>query len=130
MVRNRRNADRVFAALVDFTRSASIALAINVQGRLAEDTPKDTSWASINWIIELNAPFRDLAGTREDPDPSLQLRGLAGVRNWTLTTPAYISNNVPYIQPLNAGSSRQAPRMFVERAIQSEIIRTTREARP
>ncbi len=84
-------------------------------------TPLDTGWARSNWIPKIGSPFEDAPGSRVEIGPAVaaQKKGLAQVavkyklRNGSV----YISNNVPYIQPLNDGHSKQAPAGFVQDAI-------------
>lgn len=90
-------------------------------------TPVDTGWARANWIPAIGAP------AKTGPQPTSRSaraaaasgalgRSESGVVAVATTYrfrmgPIFISNPVPYIVNLNAGSSRQAPAMFVERAI-------------
>lgn len=86
-------------------------------------TPVDTGRARANWQPSIGAPI-----TTTLPEPSgpnigtgaaiaagqqvaLQYQG--GAKSPTV----YINNNLPYIQRLNEGSSKQAPAMFVQSAI-------------
>lgn len=112
---------RIMAQLGSFSKKVSVALAVNLQSRLIDDTPKDTGWASLNWVPNIGSPFRGLAGTPESLDTSVQANGLNTLMNWNGEEVAYISNNVPYIQALNAGHSKKAPALFVEKAIQLEV---------
>jgi len=124
---NRNNAKRILVTLAAATKRASIQLAVNIHGRLVEDTPKDTGWAASNWVPNIGSAFRTLAGSPESINNSPQARGLNNLLNWNFEQPVYISNNVPYIQVLNTGTSIQAPSMFVETIIQSEVARYNRK---
>jgi len=90
-------------------------------------TPVDTGWARANWVPRIGEPFRGTAGTREQAEQgnvsnSEQGAGIASVLGYTLARGrVFISNNVPYIGRLNAGSSRQAPAGFVEAAITKAV---------
>lgn len=91
-------------------------------------TPVDTGWARANWVPQIGEPFRGTAGTREQAEAgnvsgAEQGQGLATVAaTYKLERgKVYISNNVPYIGRLNAGSSRQAPAGFVEAAIAKAV---------
>ena len=90
-------------------------------------TPVDTGWARANWIPNIGSPRSGTAGQRPDEggraDTGAQDAGVAEVlTSYTARRGAvHITNNVPYIVFLNAGTSRQAPAGFVERAIQKAV---------
>lgn len=118
------NAKNLMVGVFDFTRKESIQLAMEIHGRLVEETPKDTGWAASNWVPQIGSRFPSTVGSPESLDASQQAIGLAQLANWDIRKgPAYISNNVEYIQALNDGHSAQAPAMFVEKIVQSEVSR-------
>lgn len=81
-------------------------------------TPVDTGWARSNWIASTGAPALAAVGTRATVDLGSQQAALAKIFGYKLSDgPAFVTNNVPYILHLNEGSSKQAPRAFVQRAI-------------
>jgi hypothetical protein len=91
-------------------------------------TPVDTGWARANWIPQIGSPRTSTEGTREAAElgnvsTAGQEAGLASVvTSYTRERGAiYISNNVPYIVRLNEGSSKQAPKGFVQNAIAKAI---------
>lgn len=92
-------------------------------------TPVDTGWARVNWVPTIGSPFSGTAGTRKQAesgsiDRSTSAAGEASLLGYKLARgQVFISNNVPYIGFLNNGSSKQAPRGFVQRAIQRAIDR-------
>lgn len=93
---------------------------------LIADTPKDTTWASTNWIIGLGKPHDGVVGSKSDPSLGAAESSRSGVKGWDpFKGSAFLSNNVPYIGQLNEGSSSQAPPNFVEHA----IARATDDAR-
>ena len=86
-------------------------------------TPVDTGRARANWRPSIGVPF-----TATLPEPSSAGAGLrtalaAGeaiadqYRGGDTSPTVHITNSLPYIQPLNDGSSRQAPVNFVGTAI-------------
>ena len=96
-------------------------------------TPVDTGWARANWIPSIGSAFTGTAGSREDAeqgqiDMSPQSSGIASIAvGYRLKQGSvFISNNVPYIQFLNDGSSRQAPSGFVQAAIFRAIEKASR----
>lgn len=120
------NAKRIIVDLLDFTKKQAVQLALSIHGRLVEETPKDTGWAASNWVPQIGSRFASVVGTPQSIDSSQQATGVAQLMRWNLNRgPAFISNNVEYIQVLNAGHSSQAPAMFVEKIIQSELASAT-----
>jgi len=97
-------------------------VAFAIDGQLVANTPKDTGRAQANWLPALNVPNRDKIGKPGNRFPNAESlaaeRILAVTRNLKLGDRIYLSNNLPYIQRLNDGHSKQAPIGFVERAVQ------------
>lgn len=95
-------------------------------------TPIDTGWARVNWVPSMTKPFKGTAGTGRDArqgdvNPADQQRGQAEILLYTLSKGnTFVTNNVPYIQKLNAGSSKQAPRAFVQQAIAKALTQDIR----
>lgn len=102
-------------------------LALRVHERLVARTPVDTGWARTNWVPQVGSAFEGTAGTREDAEAGSLDRGpaeagISAVRRYTLEQgDVHVTNNVPYIEKLNAGSSRQAPAAFVQQEIVGAI---------
>ena len=94
----------------------------------AGGTPVDTGWARANWIPAIGSPSSRAA---PPPGDNTQTRGaasiLGGQQQAAVAAIAIgyklrmgkvtIANNVPYILSLNAGTSKQAPKNFVQRAV-------------
>jgi len=91
-------------------------------------TPVDTGWARANWIPNIGSPVGQPAGSRQQAEggsvPGDSAAGAAKVAtSYTVSQGAvHITNNVPYILELNEGSSKQAPKGFVQSAIRKAII--------
>jgi len=111
-------------------------------------TPVDTGFASSNWVPRVGAPFTEQAGSRPTSrgdinakaigddskknfgalDYGPQEDGKVQVAGYRLAMGnCFVSNNVPYIQPLNNGSSKQQPAGFVERAIAKALFEDIRQ---
>lgn len=113
-----RNADRLVR---------KVALAADQAVVLA--TPVDTGRARANWIAALNAPADGQAafsagkdGSTGGPNADRAMRQAGSViRRYDGDRDAeiHITNNLPYIQRLNEGSSYQAPANFVRQAIRT-----------
>jgi len=90
-------------------------------------TPVDTGWARANWIPNIGSPTKGVSGSREQAEagilPTGSTSGVAKVAtSYRLSKgPVHITNNVPYILPLNEGSSKQAPKGFVQQAVRKAV---------
>jgi len=103
-------------------------------------TPVDKGRARSNWVAELDAPFEgdiepyapgDELGLGEAGNAAAaiaQAAAVASAYNGKLNSEVHITNNLPYIQVLNDGSSEQAPANFVEEAV-IEGVRAIKEAK-
>lgn len=109
-------------------RAAAAAAALGALARfdVAINTPFDTGRAAGSWNASLNGP-----NTRVLPDevqfPNVESAAKVGETNLQgirLGDSIHISNSLPYIRRLNAGSSTQAPANFVEMAVQNTIARS------
>jgi hypothetical protein len=68
---------------------------------------------------------RGVAGSRESVNHSAQENGVGSVLQYRLRQGAvFVTNNVPYILRLNAGSSAQAPAGFVDKAVATGVAAT------
>lgn len=90
-------------------------------------TPVDTGWARANWVPNIGSPAKGTAGSREQAEAGI-LTGASAAGVATVVTsyrlsrgPVHITNNVPYILTLNEGSSKQAPRGFVQQAVRKAV---------
>jgi len=91
------------------------AVALDIDRRLVLATPVDTGRARSNWLASVGAPRRDEVPARDAGSAIAEAAGvIAAAPEFPLI---YLSNNLPYIQRLNDGSSKQAPAAFVETAI-------------
>ena len=101
-------------------RQATLAFrktVIAVDQAIVSETPVKTGRARSNWIPSIDSPSD---ATTEDIDETGSkameaARQLAG--GVSLGQRFWISNNLPYIVPLNEGHSDQAPSGYVEDAI-------------
>lgn len=94
-------------------------IVLDATANLIEDMPVDLGWARANWVPVITGTFKGMAGQRDTIDQGPQQSGIASVATGYTLEQGYvtITNNVPYIQRLNAGSSKQAPAGFVQAAI-------------
>jgi len=122
----------VIEQLEDLTEKAIRLIVLEMTAELTEATPADTGWARANWIPAVTVA--DLQARPNSGQPSaaesLKQAGIAQVLEYRLNKgPLFISNNVPYITRLNAGSSTQAPVNFVPSAIERGLIKGARKLR-
>lgn len=93
-------------------------LAVAVVSEVAPDTPVLTGRASSNWLSAVGAPimyYKENPNMNGGPQESIDMAVdvLRGYKGGVI----HITNNVPYIADLNAGTSRKAPALFVQAAI-------------
>lgn len=94
--------------------------AIELNGDLAFETPVKTGAAQWNWIPSIGTPSGDIVTTKGDSEQlaqqGTQERASQLLSDYDVLTDGdiWISNNLPYIAPLNNGTSQQADAGFVD----------------
>jgi hypothetical protein len=94
-------------------------IAIGVFKGLILGTPVRTGRARGNWQASTETP-KDGTLDREDKSGSLAVAEMVrSTSHWIPVDarPAYLTNNLPYIQRLNEGWSKQAPAHFIEQVV-------------
>ncbi len=112
-----------------FTEKKMVGLALEVTANLREDTPRDTGWARSSWVPALGRPSEQIAqpsGRPTSADVALAKaeseRGLIEINRYALEMGSiFVSNNTPYIVPLNEGHSKQAGAGFVQRCVERAV---------
>jgi len=98
-------ADAIAAELTRRVENGAKALVLEIVANLIKATPVDTGWARANWIPTIGSPATGTGGDQSG----------AAILQFTLDQAVmYVANNVPYINVLNYGHSKQAPALFVE----------------
>lgn len=111
------------------------AVAYSVVETLVTATPVRTSRARANWRILFFKPLDVLfPAPQKPPHPGYGLERALDEARTTIAEykgrrSIWITNNVPYIKKLNAGSSSQAPAGFIEMAVQAGRLKV-QTARP
>lgn len=112
-----------------FIKKIALDIVANLKKAASEGgTPVDTGWARANWIPSIGTPRQEPDGQRPDSgqtaSATAQAAGEAVVasRYTAEQGPIHITNNVPYITFLNAGTSPQAQPGFVQRAIMRAVV--------
>jgi len=124
-----KQAKIVLSAIEQLAESIVIKVMLDVTANLRRaapegGTPVKTGWARANWQIGIKTPITEVPGNPDNVGPAegKQSAGQATLLTYKLRSgPVWISNNVPYIQSLNEGTSRQAPAGFVQAAIQEAV---------
>jgi uncharacterized protein CbrC (UPF0167 family) len=100
-------------------------LTLDIVADLQEKTPVDTGWARANWIPNIGGRFSDSpVGQRikGSIDVATQQTAIATIATqFQVGPPIHITNNVPYIQKLNQGTSQQAPAGYVDDIIETNV---------
>lgn len=110
-----------------FSERQIIQLSLEVTANLIETTPVDLGWARANWVPTIGTPYDVNVGNPTDASDvgaarRKQAEGRQALRGYKLTRGTiFVTNNVPYIQKLNEGSSKQAPAGFVQNAVEAAI---------
>lgn len=123
---------RIIRELEGLTERVVAGVALEVHAELVESTPVDTGWARANWVPNVGAPGDSSTAGQGEPGgaQAAQQAGVARVATYRLSQgQVHVTNNVPYIEALNAGHSQQAPAGFVEAAVERGIIQATRRLR-
>jgi len=119
---------KIRVQLENETEEEAIRMVLDIHEKLVTDTPVDTGWSASNWLLSTGKSITRVAGSKEKISIQERSAGAASILSWTFSKgAAYDTNNVPYIQDLNDGSSKQAPRGFVQLAIQAAVETSNRK---
>lgn len=112
-------------------RTFYVLLGRELHSALSRATPIDTGRAAASWTASLNGPDTRIqppefaAGGRQQALE--EARRNVNLDQFIIGDTLHISNSIPYMVFLNAGSSRQAPRNFIELTFQAETPRIIRK---
>ncbi len=93
------------------------ATALTVNQTVILATPVDTGHARANWQVGIDAPITDEIDEEDESGVATISQNAGTIKGATPQKSIILSNNVPYINRLNEGSSAQAPAQFVQLAI-------------
>ncbi len=106
----------ILAELNGAIEDCVVQVSKDITDNLVEQTPKDTGLAAANWIPTTGEPSGFIPDVAEAK--AAQEEGIAELDSYKLTDgPVKITNAAPHINPLNDGSSTQAPKGFIQTAI-------------
>ena len=117
---------KAFAKQMDITYVTVVKdIGLDLFRRIVQKTPADTGRARASWTIAIARPDRTVAGEGQHPEFQSGAAGAATQKaNSVLASmkagdyrPVWISNNLPYIEALEDGHSRQAPNGMVALSI-------------
>jgi hypothetical protein len=94
-------------------------LVTQIVEEVATSTPIDTGQARANWLTSIGTPityYKANAGSNSAANESIDMAAKV-MASWNGQGDIHIANNLPYIAKLNAGSSQQAPKLFVQAAV-------------
>ena len=103
-------------------------LALVINQTVIGATPVDTGHARANWQVGIDAPISKEIEEEDKSGEATIARNAGTIRGATPKKSIILSNNVPYINVLNEGSSAQAPAQFVQIAV-LEAVAAVRKIR-
>lgn len=114
----------ILADIQDAVSETGRKLALNIDRRVINETPRDTGSAKASWLAAIGQPSNEIVNTTESTAvlQAIEL-GAAVASGFESGDVLYITNNQPYIERLNEGWSEQAPSMFVDAIIAEEVRR-------
>lgn len=101
--------DTAIAKNLDQVSTICRKSALEAFTRVIQRTPVKTGTARNNWFVAIGAPA---SGTTKSADPSGAPRiaeAAAACASWDMKTSIHLTNNLPYIWPLERGHSKQVP---------------------
>lgn len=103
-------------------------LSLGILVRNIKSSPVDTGRFKNNWTIGIDlAPTDTTTFTAKTPlgqlSPAVLKRGRDVIKTFDISTnkTIYLSNNLPYAEPLATGTSSQAPAGWIDTNIRAEI---------
>jgi hypothetical protein len=84
-------------------------LALDVLRGIVMRTPVDTGRARANWQVTIDVPPENTVEKEDEGGESTISEGLGELHNLRPYHVIWITNNLPYIETLEDGSSEQAP---------------------
>lgn len=101
-------------------------IALTILGQLVYSTPVDSSKALSNWQLNVGSPIKfkidayfpgEFGSSQKQSAQAALEAAKKALQGRKSGEPIYITNNLPYINRLNDGHSKQTTPGFIERAI-------------
>lgn len=97
--------------LMEKLSKIGLATAIQVFNNVIIETPFDKGRARGNWQCTIGNPATSVLS--EEAAKSNKTDVSSDMAPWKMTDVAYLTNNLPYIEPLETGTSTQRPNGWV-----------------
>lgn len=111
----------VLSEVTDHVKSVRNKLALRIDARVVQETPKQTVEAAGAWLVSEGGPDNTDIQTKSASVAIAQ--GAGEIGRAKPYTELFIQNTKPYIEELNEGSSLQAPAKYIDRIIEQEVAR-------
>lgn len=98
----------------DEARTIFRKIALDLDRAVVLATPVDTGRARGNWFASLNAPSSETTDSTDATGSGAINRAAGIAQRAKLGDSVWLTNNLPYILPLENGSSKQAPQGMVD----------------
>lgn len=120
----------ILSDLEDVISQEGRKLGVNIDRRLVLETPRDTGSAKASWLVAYGQPSNevvDVDGNDVGTAAAQAIeKGALEASKFKAGDTLYITNNQPYIEPLNEGWSEQSPSRYVDQIIEEEASRANR----
>lgn len=100
---------------MDSIDQARQAIILELFSSIILDTPVDTGRARGNWQTDIGNPIKEAIDRIDQGGEAAIRQAQAKIASSGMADSLFMSNNLPYIEPLENGSSRQAPQGMVKR---------------
>jgi hypothetical protein len=110
-------AAEIGAELAEEINRQTRSMAIDLDQRIVLKTPVDTGRARANWLVGVNGPNRGSRTAVDQKGGSTITENTQEISKVKPGQDIWLSNNLPYIQVLEMGSSKQAPNGMVGQSL-------------
>ena len=118
-------AAEIGAELVEEINRQIRILAVDLDQRIVLKTPVKTGRARANWLVGLGAPRRGTVSSADEKGGATIVKNTQEIQKTKPGQDIWLSNNLPYIQNLERGTSKQAPAGMVSESLR-ELARVDR----
>ncbi|HHZ68802.1 MAG TPA: hypothetical protein EYN54_00640 [Methylococcaceae bacterium] len=109
--------------LEDYAVDSLISVGLDFSRLVILANPRDKGVAQANWVVGINARDESQYPERTSSNNAINRAGaIIKTLTYSPNMTINVSNNLPYIVPLNNGHSKQAPKFFVEIAARNADI--------